>query len=166
MDPPQNTAGSVDMRVRHCTSMDSCPLCRIVSRDVQAHVIAESTGALAFMDHAPAALGHALVVPKRHAADIWDLGVEDGVEVWRLTQRVARAARDAFDPDGLNLFQANGKAGWQSEFHFHIHVVPRWSGDALVPAWTRPPVIRPRSLTRRDATGPRLSAAIRPRRGR
>jgi histidine triad (HIT) family protein len=78
------------------------------------------------------------VIPKRHATDIWDLSPEDGVAVWALTQQVAHAARDAFAPDGLNLFQANRTAGWQSVFHFHIHVVPRWTGDPLVPNWDEP----------------------------
>jgi histidine triad (HIT) family protein len=114
-----------------------CVLCDIVDGTAAPHErIAETDRALAIMDANPAALGHALVVPKTHIRDIWDLSGEDGSAVWDLTRRVALAARDGLRPDGLTLFQANGRAGWQSVFHFHIHVVPRWEGDTSVPPWT------------------------------
>ncbi len=117
---------------------DECIFCAILEGTAPAEPLIETDLALAFMNANPAALGHALVIPKRHATDIWDLSPEDGVAVWTLTQRIAHAARDAFAPDGLNLFQANRRAGWQSVFHFHIHVVPRWTGDPVVPPWTEP----------------------------
>jgi histidine triad (HIT) family protein len=117
---------------------DECVFCAILRGAASAEALIETDLAFAFMNAYPAALGHALVIPKRHAADIWDLTPEDGIAVWSLTQRVAHAARDAFAPDGLNLFQANRTAGWQSVFHFHIHVVPRWADDPLVPNWQEP----------------------------
>ena len=78
-----------------------------------------------------------LVIPKQHADDIWDLARDDGDAVWALVRDVADLARRAYEPDGLNLFQANRGAAWQSEFHFHVHVVPRWDGDPLLPNWGR-----------------------------
>jgi histidine triad (HIT) family protein len=117
---------------------DECIFCAILEGTAPSERLIETDLAIAFMNANPATLGHALVIPKRHAVDIWDLSPEDGVAVWSLTQRVAHAARDAFAPDGLNLFQANRRAGWQSVFHFHIHVVPRWTGDPLVPNWDEP----------------------------
>ncbi len=117
---------------------DDCVFCSILAGTAAAEPIAETDDAFAFMNANPAALGHALVIPRAHAVDIWDLTPEDGLAVWELTQRVAHAARGAFAPDGLNLFQANRRAGWQSVFHFHIHVVPRWDGDPLVPNWDEP----------------------------
>jgi histidine triad (HIT) family protein len=91
------------------------------------------------MDANPAVSGHTLVVPRHHAQDIWDLSSEDGLAVWDLARRVALAIRDGLEPEGLTLFQTNGVAGWQSVFHFHIHLVPRWEGDGLTPPWHETP---------------------------
>jgi histidine triad (HIT) family protein len=117
------------------TSAAPCTFCAIVAGDAPAERVTETEHALAFVNANPANPGHMLVIPKRHSRDIWELPREDGVEVWRLVEDMADLAKRVYEPDGLNLFQANGVAGWQSEFHFHIHVVPRWVGDALVPPW-------------------------------
>jgi histidine triad (HIT) family protein len=116
-----------------------CVFCGIVKHNEPQHaVVAESDSALAFMDAYPVSLGHVLVIPKAHATDIWSLGADEGKETFDLARKVAAAMRKALRPDGLNLFQANGEAGWQTVFHFHIHVVPRWFDDAIVPPWTDP----------------------------
>ena len=120
------------------TSVDACIFCRIAADGAEHEVIARSDRAIAFMNAHPAGYGHALVIPKAHAENIWDVSEEDAVAVWQLARRVASAARDGLEAEGLNLFQANGRAAWQSVFHFHLHVVPRWAGDALVPNWTEP----------------------------
>jgi histidine triad (HIT) family protein len=97
--------------------------------------VAASDAALAFLDVNPAADGHTLVIPRVHATDIWDLSPDDGRAIWALAQDVATLLRDRLAPDGITLFQANGKAGWQHVFHVHLHVVPRWEGDGLVMPW-------------------------------
>ena len=114
-----------------------CTFCGIVAGTSPAEMVTETDLALAFVNQNPANPGHMLVIPKRHADDIWELSREDGEAVWALVRDVADLARRAYEPDGLNLFQANRRAGWQSEFHFHVHVVPRWDGDPLVPNWGR-----------------------------
>jgi histidine triad (HIT) family protein len=116
-------------------SMVNCIFCSIVGGEASSHRVAESERALAFLDVNPATEGHTLVVPKVHADDIWDLDPDDGQAVWALAQDVARVLQDGLHPDGLTLFQANGKSGWQHVFHFHLHVVPRWAGDALHKPW-------------------------------
>ena len=117
-----------------------CVLCDIVNRTATWHeYVAETDRAVAVMDANPAASGHTLVVPKHHAQDIWDLSSEDGSAVWDLARRVAHAIRDGLQPEGLTLFQTNGVAGWQSVFHFHIHLVPRWEGDGLTSPWREVP---------------------------
>ena len=116
---------------------DGCTFCGIVQGTAPAELIVETEGALAFVNKKPANPGHMLVIPKAHADDIWDLTREDGEVVWSLVRRMATLARQVYDPDGLNLFQANRRAGWPSEFHFHVHVVPRWEDDALVPNWAQ-----------------------------
>jgi histidine triad (HIT) family protein len=114
---------------------EGCIFCRIVDGRSPSRRVLESERALAFLDINPASDGHTLVIPKAHADDIWDLRDDDGAAVWDLTRRVARRLRDVLAPDGLTLFQANRAAGWQDVFHFHVHIVPRWSGDALTKPW-------------------------------
>jgi histidine triad (HIT) family protein len=115
---------------------DDCTFCAIVAGTAPAEHVAQTDGALAFVNANPANPGHMLVIPKRHADDIWALSVEDGHAVWDLVHDMAVLARRTYEPDGLNLFQANRRAAWQSEFHFHVHVVPRWDGDALAANWS------------------------------
>ncbi|HJU57151.1 MAG TPA: HIT family protein [Actinomycetota bacterium] len=116
-------------------SPSDCVFCDIVAGHKPAEVVAETERALAFMDINPATDGHSLVISKAHANDIWDLEADDGAAVWSLTLEVADAIRAALRPDGLTLFQANAKAGWQDVFHFHLHLVPRWVDDGLVKPW-------------------------------
>jgi histidine triad (HIT) family protein len=106
-----------------------------VSGEGPAHRVAESDRALAVLDINPAADGHTLVIPKAHAVDIWDLDPRDGRAVWTLAQEVATLLRDRLRPDGMTLFQANRRAGWQHVFHLHVHLVPRWHGDLLIKPW-------------------------------
>jgi histidine triad (HIT) family protein len=113
----------------------ACIFCSIVAGTAPSELVAESERALAVMDINPAADGHTLVISKAHAVDIWDLTPSDGSAVWDLGMKVSEAIRDGLNPDGLTLFQANRHAGWQDVFHFHLHLVPRWEGDALVKPW-------------------------------
>jgi histidine triad (HIT) family protein len=112
-----------------------CVFCSIVAGTAPSERVAESERALAVMDINPAADGHTLVITKAHAVDIWDLTPSDGSAVWDLALKVSEAIRDGLNPDGLTLFQANRRAGWQDVFHFHFHLVPRWHRDALVKPW-------------------------------
>jgi histidine triad (HIT) family protein len=114
---------------------DGCVFCGIVSGDLPSRTVMESDRAVAFLDINPATEGHTLVVPRAHAEDIWDLRDEDGDAVWALARSVARRLRDALEPEGMTLFQANRAAGWQDVFHFHVHLVPRWEGDGLTKPW-------------------------------
>ena len=112
-----------------------CVFCSIVAGEASSYQVAESDRALAFLDINPAVEGHTLVIPKAHADDIWDLDPEDGRAVWSLSQDVAHVLQERLRPDGMTLFQANGKFGWQHVFHFHLHVVPRWADDSLHKPW-------------------------------
>jgi histidine triad (HIT) family protein len=131
---------------------DGCVFCGIATGTEPAHVVSESDRAIAFLDVNPAADGHTLVIPRGHATDIWELSGGDADEVWRLTVHVADRLREVLAPDGLTLFQANGRAGWQHVFHFHMHLVPRWRDDRLQRPWAMIPA-DPMSL---DAVAGRL----------
>ena len=92
---------------------------------------------LAFMDLGQVNPGHVLVASKRHAATLFDLTPEEAGAVMQTARRVALAARAAFAPEALNLFQANGAVAGQTVGHFHIHVLPRHAGDGVDLAWPR-----------------------------
>ncbi len=114
-----------------------CIFCRLVAGEIPAARVAEDELALAFMDLGQVNPGHVLVASKRHAATLFDLTADEAAAVMRLAQRVALAARTAFDPDGLMLLQANGAVAGQTVGHFHIHVLPRHEGDGVDLAWPR-----------------------------
>ena len=120
--------------------MTTCVFCEIVARRQPAEVVYEDERTMAFMDIHPANPGHTLVIPKRHAATIFEIDEEDAAAVMRTAVRVPRAIRRALAPEGLNLVQSNGRAAGQEIFHLHVHVIPRWVGDGLRLA--RPPVVR------------------------
>ena len=121
-----------------------------------AHRLLEDEHTVSFLNIAPATTGHALMVPKRHAEDLWDLEDEEHARVARAAGRVARLLRVALQPAGLNLVHATGTAAWQSVFHFHLHVVPRYRADELQVMWQAERAPDPELATLRErvlATG-------------
>ena len=119
--------------------MADCIFCKIVAGELPATVIASDERALALMDINPATRGHALVIPRAHAQDIGDIGAEDLAATIALAQRIAVRARRKLGADGVNLLHSAGSAAWQTVFHFHIHVIPRYAGDPLVLPWVPAP---------------------------
>ena len=115
--------------------MEGCVVCAIVAGRAPAHRLLEDEHTVSFLSIEPATVGHALVVPRRHADDLWDLGDDEHAQVARAAGRVARLLRVALDPAGVNLVHATGAAAWQTVFHFHTHVVPRYRPDELQPPW-------------------------------
>ena len=112
-----------------------CVFCRIVAKELPASVVHEDDGVIAFMDIGQVNPGHVLVALKDHADDVFALDDAQAAAVFRAAARVARAVRDAFSPHGLTIYQANGAAGGQTVFHFHLHVLPRWEDDGMALAW-------------------------------
>ena len=116
-----------------------CIFCKIAAGELPASVIASDERAIAFLDISPATRGHALVIPRAHAQDIHDIDPEDLAAVAALAQRVAGLARERLGADGITLLNSSGRAAWQTVFHFHIHVIPRYSGDPLRLPWVPAP---------------------------
>jgi len=116
-----------------------CPFCRIVAGEAPAEVIYEDAATLAFLDRNPGAEGHTLVVPKVHLPNIYALDDEAAALLMQATVRVARLLKGALQPDGLNVLQSNERAGFQSVFHLHMHLIPRWVGDSIRLPWTPKP---------------------------
>jgi histidine triad (HIT) family protein len=115
--------------------MTDCVFCRIVAGVAPATVVAEDERTLAIMDINPGTRGHALVIPKAHAEDLYTIDADDLAACAVAAQRLALRARDGLGAAGVNLLNACRPAAWQTVFHFHIHVVPRYAGDGLVLPW-------------------------------
>ncbi|WP_306602906.1 HIT family protein [Azonexus sp.] len=114
-----------------------CIFCRLVAGEIPAAKVYEDDQTLAFMDLGQVNPGHVLVASKRHAATLLDLTPDEAAAAMRTAQRMALAVQEAFDPPGLTLLQCNGKAGDQTVFHFHLHVVPRHADDGIALSWPR-----------------------------
>ena len=119
--------------------MADCLFCAIAAGELPAEVIATSERAIAFMDINPATRGHALVIPRVHATDVGDIGAEDLAACAMLAAGVARVAREDLGAEGVNLLNSSGRAAWQTVFHFHLHVIPRYPGDPLRLPWAPAP---------------------------
>jgi len=118
---------------------ERCVFCAIVAGQAPAIIVHEDEHTVAFMDVNPANPGHVLVIPKRHATDLFDATEEDVQHVMHTVQRVARAIDAALQPDGVNLIQANRHAAFQSVYHLHVHIIPRWWDDGIVRLWRHAP---------------------------
>jgi histidine triad (HIT) family protein len=92
-----------------------------------------------FMDINPATAGHALVIPRRHSADLMEIPAEDLEHTISAARRLAERMRETLNPDGFNIINACGTAAWQTVFHFHLHVVPRFEDDPLELPWVPTP---------------------------
>jgi histidine triad (HIT) family protein len=113
-----------------------CLFCKIAAGELPVMKVDEDERTLTFLHLQPATRGHALVIPKRHAADLLEVDVEDLAACAAAAQRLAARMGAALGADGVNLLNACGVAAWQTVFHFHLHVVPRYEGDSLRPPWS------------------------------
>src|SRR3954451_19143263 len=116
-----------------------CLFCGIIAGAIPSETIDSDERTVAFMDIAPATPGHALVVPRVHSADLLEIEAEDLSATVLASQRLARRMKDVLGADGINLINACGAAAWQTVFHFHIHVVPRYEDDPLKLPWVPEP---------------------------
>jgi len=112
-----------------------CLFCKIVAGEIPATIIAEDERTVAFMDINPATRGHVLVVPRAHARDVHEIATEDLAAVAATAQAVAGRAIERLGAAGVNLLHSSGAAAWQTVFHFHLHVIPRYTGDPLRLPW-------------------------------
>lgn len=115
--------------------MSDCIFCKIVNGSLPAKKVYEDEKTLAFLDIFPANPGHTLVIPKIHVADIHEAEEETYVAVASTAKKIADLLSEKLSCDGVSVFQMNKDAGWQTVFHLHMHVVPRFIGDQLTKPW-------------------------------
>ncbi len=116
-----------------------CIFCKIVAGELPATVVDEDEHTIAFMDINPATRGHALVVPREHARDLLEIDPHQLQGASTAAQRLARRAKERLKADGVNVINSCGVAAWQTVFHFHLHVIPRYQGDAMRLPWIPAP---------------------------
>jgi histidine triad (HIT) family protein len=139
---------------------EQCLFCGIVAGSIPSHKVAEDDSTCAFMDVNPASDGHLLVVPKRHSRDLLDIPADDLSAVTLTAQRVARTVISELGADGVNLLNCCGADAWQTVFHFHLHVIPRYvdkERDRLLLPWKPGVAGDPESI---DRSAQRVSSAM------
>ena len=112
-----------------------CTFCKLLAGQLPSWRVYEDEDTVAFLDKAQFTRGHTLVVPRRHAEDIWALSAEEAQAVMRTVHGVAGLLREKLGLLGLNIVQSNGTAAWQDVFHYHVHLIPRYGDDGLRPLW-------------------------------
>jgi histidine triad (HIT) family protein len=136
--------------------MNECVFCKIVAGQIPSAKVHEDELTLAFMDIGEVSPGHVLVTVKPHVENIYGLNDALAAAVFQTAARVARAVKNAYSPEGVTLYQANGVAAGQTVFHFHLHLVPRYTRDGMRLTWpTRNP---PREQL--EANAAKLRAAL------
>jgi histidine triad (HIT) family protein len=112
-----------------------CIFCKIVAGELPATIVGEDERTIAFMDTSPATRGHALVIPREHSVDLLAVEREDLTAVSLAAQRLAGRMKERLGADGVNLLNSCGAVAFQTVFHFHVHVIPRYEGDSLRLPW-------------------------------
>ena len=114
---------------------EDCIFCGIVAGDVPGQIVDSDERTVAFMDINPATPGHALVVPRAHSEDLMAIAPEDLEAASVAAQRLAKRMDEVLEPDGINILNCCRPAAWQTVFHYHWHVIPRYEDDPLKLPW-------------------------------
>lgn len=115
--------------------MRDCVFCKIVAGQIPSTKVFEDEHTLAFMDLGQVNPGHVLVAVKKHAATVFELEEAQAEAIARAVVKISRALKKTFEPEGLSVYQANGKAAGQTVFHYHVHLLPRHAGDGMELTW-------------------------------
>ncbi len=115
--------------------MDNCIFCKLANGEIPSATLYEDEEFRVILDLGPASKGHALILPKAHASNLFDLPDDLAGKAMILAKKVGQKLTDILDCDGLNVVQNNGEAAGQTVFHFHIHLIPRNNGDGVGVAW-------------------------------
>lgn len=111
---------------------DNCIFCKIINGEIPSYVLYEDEQFKVILDVNPATKGHALILPKEHYANLYELPEETAADAMKLAQRMMRKMTEKLDCDGFNIVQNNGEAAGQTVFHFHMHLIPRYKNDGEI----------------------------------
>ena len=134
----QARASSTVLEWSHVGEAD-CVFCKIAAGDLPARLLYTDATVVSFLDSEPATTGHALVVPRIHRRDLWEIGDDELTAVILVARRVAGALRKILAAPGMWLHQVSGEPAGQDVFHYHLHLIPRYDDDAVQPGWGAPP---------------------------
>ena len=123
---------------------EDCIFCKIANGEIPSATLFEDEDFRVILDLNPASLGHALILPKKHAANLFELPDETAAKALVLAKRIGGKLKDGLHADGLNVVQNNGEVAGQTVFHFHMHLIPRYQDDTVNVKW------KPGSLTDAD----------------
>lgn len=115
--------------------MENCIFCKIANGEIPSATLFENEEFRVILDLGPASKGHALILPKSHAANIYELPDEMAGKAMILAKHMASKLTDALNCDGFNIVQNNGEVAGQTVFHFHMHLIPRYKGDQVGLTW-------------------------------
>lgn len=138
----------------------SCAFCRIMRGELAQEIVLEEDNVVGFLCEPPATSGHVLVVPRAHRQDIWEIAPDEAAAAMSAAHRLAAVLRDELGATGVNLRQNSGERAGQDVLHFHLHVIPRYEDDTVLPGcvWGMPPWQPPPGG---DAERRRVATAIR-----
>ena len=114
---------------------DDCIFCKIANGEIPSKTLYEDPEFRVILDLGPATKGHALILPKEHAGDLYELPEESAAKAMTLAQKIGKTMVQKLHCDGLNLVQNNGEAAGQTVFHFHLHMIPRYKNDGVGLGW-------------------------------
>lgn len=114
----------------------NCIFCKIANGEIPSATLYEDEDFRVILDLGPATRGHALLIPKQHYVDLFELEDETAKKVLSVAKKVSKELKDVLGADGMNLVQNNGEAAGQSVFHFHLHLIPRYKDDNAGILWT------------------------------
>lgn len=114
---------------------DNCIFCKLANGDIPTNSIYEDEDFKVILDNSPATKGHALILPKQHYANMYEIDDEVLGKAAKLAKKVIAHEKNVLGCDGYNILQNNGEAAGQTVFHFHIHLIPRYAGDHAIDDW-------------------------------
>ena len=114
---------------------NNCIFCKIAAGEIPSSTVYEDGEFRVIMDISPAAKGHCIILPKEHAANIFELSEETAGKIFAVAKKVATAMKEELGCEGINVLQNNGEAAGQTVFHFHMHIIPRYEGGPKMVSW-------------------------------
>ncbi len=115
---------------------ENCIFCKIAAGEIPSRTLYEDDSFRVIMDISPASKGHAIILPKNHAANLFEFSDEDAGKIMVVAKKVASAMKNALNCDGFNVLQNNGEVAGQTVFHLHVHLIPRYKDDHVAIKWT------------------------------